>query len=475
MTEHNGFIAECILNRLDLIFEKSAKIFSEDIRISIKSENHFESPSCNGFFYSVLFDNSEDNVCYIKVEWFKADSLMRTFPVQVNATTIEEVKNNLVKPILLSFNDELANQFFTEKADISNLMQNSNSNIDFFDCITFQIDLFHISPSEKKTVKFIFPRKTLFNLLCALQFPKLENLNQNQIDKIIVNFTQKENVIPFYESISSNESDLETVRECKALSNFMEKITKKMYKSFSEYRNEAFDIKVLHSKKISDSDFSELIDSSDSLFSAKISGKMIYLKWNKEFFSKTFLKKIDFESELQMVEREIFRMEYAVPTFDAIKSVFEVQMKKYLIVSSISFNENFDKSNTEVNGYCVSLLVEFCNEKSIANIYFPKDSVEYLKQSRAFEDIDSENIIKWQFPIGNFKNTEISLGAFAFDEHRFNSGKTFVLEKEIGDTVEIIRNSKCIARGEVFIRNGKKAVRIKEVYGTKKSEIESKN
>lgn len=145
-----------------------------------------------------------------------------------------------------------------------------------------------------------------------------------------------------------------------------------------------------------------------------------------------------------------------------------MKIKRYLIITSTNFCSFVDKDiSSENDGFLVSLKVSYKKENANAFIFIPKNSIEIMQQAAAFSSFEENKMVKWQFPIGSFKNTNISLGSFIFDEQKFNSGKTFILEKEIGDTVEIVRNTKLLARGEVFVKNKKIFVKIKEVYGMK--------
>lgn len=473
MAEQESFLATSILTRIDSIIEKSAKIFDFGYRISVLGKSHYSLPNLTGFTYSFEF---EESFGFIKIDWFRVDSMMQTFPVSINSKTIDEIKDNFVNPLLKSIFNEIRSEFLTNISDFSNLHYQVLDGCDLSDAVVFQLDIFQISPYDKKVVHFIFPRKTLFKIFCSKQFLEIEELSQNEIDEIAVNITQKENKIEIDGDFSENIEDFDDfskedyiIKEnCKYLSIFMSDVAKKIQKTFQNYRDGEYKIVVKESSICSELRFASLATQNDFVVSSKIGGNLFYLCWNKVFFAKTFLQKNDFEGELQRVESEIFKNEYAIPIFDCLKSLIELKIKRYLIITSTNFCSFADKDiSSENDGFLVSLKVSYKKENANAFIFIPKNSIEIMQQAAAFSSSEENKMVKWQFPIGSFKNTNISLGSFIFDEQKFNSGKTFILEKEIGDTVEIVRNTKLLARGEVFVKNKKIFVKIKEVYGMK--------
>ncbi|MBR1714786.1 MAG: hypothetical protein IJ717_07590 [Treponema sp.] len=496
MAERGFFLADGVLSRLDSILESSAEIFPAGMMASVPSADKFSMPGGDGFYYSFLF---EDFVGFVKLDWFKVDSGMRPFEVKVTKENSDFLREEFVSPLMRSFDSEIERQFLAKKSSFSSLRSVSKGEFEkivgedesFSEFVTLRLDVLQISPDDKKGFSVVLPKELVFSMLCARQYPETDTLTQSEIDGIVENFTQRKSVVEVADSVldfdgsdvfdsslvsRSNIERHEKEKEmCRRLSSFMELVAKKMYKTFHDYRGSEYFVHILYSSRFSDSNFAKSVRPSDFLVSARLGGKLVYMRFEKKFFARTFLNRKEATSSLEKIECDIFRNEFAVPTFDALKSVVEVRLKKYLIATAVSFADlsgklsanGLDKSDS---GFLVTFQLKFASEVSVADFYFPAEAVEMLESASAFASSDEDNVVEWQFPAGNMKNTDILLSSFVFDKEKFDSGKTFVLEKEIGDTVDIVRNSKLAARGEVFIKNGKKFIRVKEVLGTRGDE-----
>lgn len=498
MSEHEFFLADEILTRLDSILKKSAEIFPSGMMFSVSKNGRFKMPEGDGFYYSFSF---EEFFGIIKLDWYKVDSGMRPFEVKSSRENSDFLQGDFVAPLVRSFDAEIERQFLSKKSSFSSLKPLNKTefeslvaeNPSFAEFVTLHLDVLQISPDDKKCFQIVLPKELVMAMLCARQYPDVDELSQGEVDGIVENFTQRKSVVElpdsffdydasdfsaFDDSLVSRTNLERHEREkemSKRLSSFMELVAKKMYKTFHDYRESEYFVHVLYSSRMSDSNFAKSVRSRDFLVSAKVGGGLVYLRLEKKFFAKTFLRKSQPGSELEKIECDIFRSEFAVPTFDALKSVVEVRLKKYLIVTNVAFADLSARlaanelSKTD-SGFLVTFQLKFAGEVSVADFYFPEESVEMLKSADAFSSSGENRVVEWQFPAGNMKNTDILLGSFVFDEQKFDAGKTFVLEREIGDMVDIVRNGKRLACGEVFIKDGKKFVRVKEVFGRKNDE-----
>ena len=488
-------MADEVLTRLESIWKDSADFLSVGSRVSLSNNNRFSMPNSNGFCYSFSFEEFSG---IITLNWVKIDSTMRPFEVKSDKSNSDFVTSKFIIPLLDSFSANIEKKFHAKKDSFTfrQLLNKSEfekitaENEYFSEFITLSLNVLQISPDEKKIFCIVLPKKMLLSMLCSIQYPELKDLSQREIDSIVEEFMQRKCIADIIDSFSdfaspdfsdsldssfmSKKKAEEYEREkemCKNLSAFMDGAAKKIYKNLHDYRGSEYNVKILYSARFSDMKFAMSVTVNDFLVSAKLGGKLVYLRFDRKFFAKTFLNKTKISSTLEKIECDIFRNEFAVPIFDALKSIVEVRLKKYMISTAVSFAELSDKivantlSKTE-SGFLVTFQVRFEQEVSIADFYFPEDAVSMLEAANAFSNPDNGDIVHWEFPAGNMKNTEIMLCSFIFDEAAFKSGKTFVLEKEIGDTVDIVRNSKLIARGEIFIKNGKKCVRVKEVIGS---------
>lgn len=494
MAEQDFFLADEVLTRLDSILKESAEFFSVGSRVSVSKNNRFSMPGSGGFCYSFSF---EDFLGIITLSWVKIDSTMRTYEVKNDSANSDFARSKFISPLLDSFGSNIEKEFHAQKNQFADLNPLNKAEFEkiiseneyFSEFITLSLSVLQISPDEKKTFCIVLPKKMLLSMLCAIQFPELEELSQREIDSIVENFRQRKCIAEVGDSFSDfdsadfsdsfdpsfvsrkNVEEYEKEKEmCRNLSAFMDGAAKKIYKTLHDYRGNEYNVRILYSARCSDMNFAKSVTVNDFLVSAKLGGKLVYLRFDRKFFAKTFLNRPNVSSNLEKIECDIFRSEFAVPIFDALKSIVEVRLKKYLISTSVAFADLSEKLAANAlckseTGFLVTFQVRFDREVAIADFYFPEDAVSMMESAGAFNSEDNGNIVRWEFPAGNMKNTEIMLCSFIFDEAAFNSGKTFVLEKEIGDTVDIVRNSKLIARGEIFIKNGKKCVRVKEVIG----------
>ena len=486
MSGNSFFLADWVLPRLGGIFLRSAR-FLENAGAHVSLDTDGRLPETEVFRpapFSYSFDFSGFRA-FVFAEWFVADSSMCMFAVPKGAVNRAELQDSVLLPLVRSFFSEIEAEFSAVLPEFENFARLQSGSREFSDGFDFsgflllKMDILQIAPDDKKTVRLLIPRKMLFPLLCARQFPDIEALCQGEIDSIVRNFTGREGVSPVLDSGDSGFSGADFAGDsafpvggeranCALLSEFVSGAAKKMVRAFRDYREEEFLLGEVSSSVCGDSEFFGPADGRDFLVCAKIGGKRIFLKWSADFFAKTFLRRGSGGS-LERIEREIFRREFAVPAFNALKTALESRTRRYVEVSSVSILDSLNEGNfqEEGRGYLTSFRLRHLDFSAAPAFYFPADSVEILSSAGVFSDPDEGNLVRWQFPAGNLKNTEISIGHFSFDRKKFDSGKTFVLEKEIGDGVEIFRNSNLIARGEVFLKNGKKFVRVREVFGEK--------